>query len=189
MTDDKTPPPKSNNSSHSTSSNSGMDPYYLHPSDHPGHVLVPEKLDGTNYSSWSKAMILDLRAKNKIGFINRSIKPPSETEHPTKYAQWSQCNIMILSWILHSVESHLGKGVVCATTAHQSILNREKNYRMMQFLMGLNDIHDTVRTGILMMTPLPNVHQAYSFVSNHEQQRQLTSQQLPSENFSLAAAA
>ncbi|CAB4286449.1 unnamed protein product [Prunus armeniaca] len=53
--------------------------------------------------------------------------------------------------------------------------------------MGLNNVHDTVRT---MMTSLPNIHQAYSFVSNHEQQHQLSSeqcQQLPYENFFLAA--
>ncbi|XP_068319168.1 uncharacterized protein [Pyrus communis] len=228
-------------------------PYYVHPSDHPGHVLVSEKLNGTNYSSWSKSMLHALRAKNKIGFIDGSITPPSEDEKPGDYALWAQCNSMILSWISNSVESHLSKGVVHAQFAykiwedfkhqfsqqntptiyqiHKQIASlsqgsmtvstyftelkhlwtqldayedpiicnliekhheqREK-YRLMQFLMGLNDVHDTVRTTILMMTPLPNIHQAYSFVSNHEQQRQLSSEQhnqLPSDNFSLAAVA
>ncbi|XP_068331494.1 uncharacterized protein [Pyrus communis] len=218
--------------------------------DHPGHVLVSEKLNGTNYSSWSKSMLHALRAKNKIGFIDGSIKPPFEDEKLGDYALWARCNSMILSWISNSVKSHLSNGVVHASAytiwedfKHQFsqqntptiyqiqkqiaslsqgsmtistyftelkhlwthldayedpiICNlmdkhheqREK-YQIMQFLMGLNDVHDTVRTSILMMTPLPNIHQAYSFVSNHEQQRQLKSKQrqkLPSDNFSLAA--
>ena len=64
-------------------------------------------------------MIHALTAKNKIGFIDRSIEPPSETEHPTEYALWNQCNIMILSWFTHSVELDLAKGVVHAKTARQ----------------------------------------------------------------------
>ena len=163
---------------------------------------------------------------------------------------------MILSWISHAVEPHLGKGVVHAETTHQvwddfkhqfsqqnaptiyqiqkkiaslsqgtrtvsayfielkdlwnqldanedpftCNLIKEHNeqrdkYRMMEFLMGLNDVHDTVRSSILMMTPLPNVHQTYSFVSNHEQQRQLSNnnQQQSSndiqQQFSLTTAA
>ncbi|KAL5763065.1 hypothetical protein ACOSP7_019329 [Xanthoceras sorbifolium] len=94
-------------------------PYFVHHSDQPGHMLVPTKLNGANYPSWSKSMILALTAKNKIGFIDGSIEPPSETEHPTEYALWNQCNSMILSWLTHSVEPDLAKGVVHAKTARQ----------------------------------------------------------------------
>ncbi|KAL5805972.1 hypothetical protein ACOSQ4_028705 [Xanthoceras sorbifolium] len=64
-------------------------------------------------------MIHALTAKNKMGFINGSIKPPSEIEKPTKFSLWNQCNSMILSWITHYVEPDLAKGVVHAKTAHQ----------------------------------------------------------------------
>ncbi|KAK2967041.1 hypothetical protein RJ640_003397 [Escallonia rubra] len=43
-------------------------PYFVHHSDHPGHLLVPIILNGANYPSWSKSMIHALTAKNKIGF-------------------------------------------------------------------------------------------------------------------------
>ncbi|KAK2969574.1 hypothetical protein RJ640_003581 [Escallonia rubra] len=56
---------------------------------HPGHLLVPIKLNGANYSSWSKSMIHALTAKNKIGFINGSIEQPSEKDQPTEYALWN----------------------------------------------------------------------------------------------------
>ncbi|KAK3006201.1 hypothetical protein RJ639_017740 [Escallonia herrerae] len=87
--------------------------------DHPGHLLVPIKLNGTNYPSWSKSMIHALTAKNKIGFINGSIEQPSEKDQPTEYALWNQCNSMILSWLTHSVEPDLAKGVIHAKTAYQ----------------------------------------------------------------------
>jgi hypothetical protein len=89
-------------------------PYFVHQSDHPGLMLIPIKLNGTNYPSWSKSMIHALTAKNKVGFINGTIQPPSETEQPTEYALWNRCNSMILSWLAHSVEHDLAKAVVHA---------------------------------------------------------------------------
>ncbi|XP_059654512.1 uncharacterized protein LOC132301259 [Cornus florida] len=115
-------PPEKSLSKHSNTNNSGMDPsnpYFVHHLDHPGHMIVPTKLNGANYPSWSKSMIHALTAKNKIGFVNGSIEPPSETEHPTEYALWNQCNSMILSWLTHLVEPDLAKGVIYAKTAHQ----------------------------------------------------------------------
>nr|XP_009804528.1 PREDICTED: uncharacterized protein LOC104249745 isoform X2 [Nicotiana sylvestris] len=91
----------------------------LRPRDHPNDMLVPVKLNGTNYPSWSKSMIHALTAKNKIGFISRTIKPPLETEQPIEYAQWNQCNNMVLSWLTHSVEPDLAKGVIHAKIAYQ----------------------------------------------------------------------
>ncbi|KAK2997812.1 hypothetical protein RJ639_025667, partial [Escallonia herrerae] len=88
-------------------------------SDHPGHLLVPINLNGANYPSWSKSMIYALTAKNKIGFINGSIKQLSKKDQPTKYPLWNQCNGMILSWLTHSVEPDLAKGVIHAKTAYQ----------------------------------------------------------------------
>ncbi|RXH94765.1 hypothetical protein DVH24_024449 [Malus domestica] len=46
--------------------------YYVHHSDNPhhinpGHMIVSEKLNGPNYSSWSKSIIHALTTKNKIG--------------------------------------------------------------------------------------------------------------------------
>ncbi|KAK3003669.1 hypothetical protein RJ639_018270 [Escallonia herrerae] len=201
---------------------------------HSGHFLVPIKLKGINYPSWSKSMIHALTAKNKIGFINGSIEQPSEKDQPTEYALWNQCNSMILSWFTHSIEPDLAKGVIHAKTAYQvwedfkdqfsqknapaifqiqkllasfsqdtmtvstyftklkglwdkldtyralSTYNQMKAHdeqreedRLMQFLMGLHDTYNVVRTNLLMMSPLPNVRQAYSLVIQEETQRQM----------------
>ncbi|KAK3001855.1 hypothetical protein RJ639_020260 [Escallonia herrerae] len=60
-----------------------------------------------------------LTAKNKIGFINESIEQLSEKDQPTEYVLWNQCNNMILSWLTHSIEPDLAKGVIHAKTAYQ----------------------------------------------------------------------
>ena len=93
--------------------------YFVHHSDHSRHMLVPMKLNGANYQSWSKSMIHALTVKNKIGFIDGSIEPPSETEQPMDFAIWNQCNSMILSWLTHSVKPDLAKGVVHAKMTRQ----------------------------------------------------------------------
>ncbi|XP_020411497.1 uncharacterized protein LOC109946852 [Prunus persica] len=250
---DQTPLETKDNTSKNSSTNTknpGMDsshPYFVHQSDHPGLMLVPIKLNGTNYPSWSKSMLHALTAKNKVGFVNGSVQPPVETKQPTEYALWNQCNSMILSWLAHSVEPDLAKAVVHAKTVHQvwqdfkdqfsqknapTIYQIQKSIaslsqgtmtvsdyykklkdlwdeletyqtpltcnemkahntqkeedRMMQFLMGLNDTYNGVRGNILMMSPLPNVRQAYSLVVQDETQQQITSG--PTENFSIAVA-
>ncbi|KAL3513054.1 hypothetical protein ACH5RR_025771 [Cinchona calisaya] len=94
-------------------------PYYVHHSDQPGHMLVPIKLNGANYQSWSKAMIHALTAKNKLGFIDGSLQAQSQEEKPTEFALWNQCNSLILSWLTHSVETDMAEGVIHAKTAYQ----------------------------------------------------------------------
>ncbi|KAL5831374.1 hypothetical protein ACOSQ4_016728 [Xanthoceras sorbifolium] len=71
------------------------DPLALHHSDHPGLVLVSKQLEGNNYGQWSREMRIALSAKNKLGFINETIKAPAETND--KFPIWERCNHMVLS--------------------------------------------------------------------------------------------
>jgi len=52
-------------------------PYYVHHSDQPGHMLVPTKLNGSNYQSWKKSMTHALIAKKKLDFVDDTIAMPS----------------------------------------------------------------------------------------------------------------
>lgn len=222
-------------------------PLYIHHSDQPGHVLVPIKLNGVNYQSWSKAVIHALTTKKKIGFVDGTVEEPSQEDEPFMFEQWNQCNSMILSWLTHAVESDIAEGIIHAKTARevwvdlrdqfsqknapavfqiqksiatmsqgtmtvaayftkikalwdeletyrspltcnqrQAHLEQREEDRLMQFLMGLNESYKAVRSNILMMSPLPNVRQAYSLIVQEEMQRQVSSE--PTENFSIAAA-
>ena len=70
----------SSNSSSLTTARSAIDdplnPYFLHHFDKPGLVLVSQPLTGENYSSWSRAMLIALSVKNKLGFIDGFIVKP-----------------------------------------------------------------------------------------------------------------
>ncbi|XP_019248718.1 PREDICTED: uncharacterized protein LOC109227985 [Nicotiana attenuata] len=52
-------------------------PYYLHPSDSPGMVLVNTLFDGKGYAGWSRVIVIALSAKNKLGFIDGSFPEPA----------------------------------------------------------------------------------------------------------------
>lgn len=64
-------------------------------------------------------------------------------------------------------------------------LDQREEDKLMQFLMGLNESYKTVISNILMMSPLPNVRQAYSLIIQEETQRKMASE--PTEGFSIAA--
>ncbi|WKA02856.1 hypothetical protein VitviT2T_021008 [Vitis vinifera] len=92
-----------------------LDPFSLHHSDHPGMVLVSKVLEGDNYSTWSQAMRISLSAKDKIGFVIGSIKPPSSTDD--SFPSWQRCNDMVISWLLNSIHPDIASSVIYAETA------------------------------------------------------------------------
>lgn len=57
-------------------------PYFMQYSDQPDVAIVLDLLVGTNYSSWSKAILMALTVKNRVSFINGSIVAPSEVDSP-----------------------------------------------------------------------------------------------------------
>ncbi|XP_042380494.1 uncharacterized protein LOC121972952 [Zingiber officinale] len=60
-------------------------------------------------------MRISLSAKNKIGFINETIKR-SEENHDT-FQTWERCNHMVLSWILNSVDSNIASSSIYTESA------------------------------------------------------------------------
>ena len=55
-------------------------PYFLSNSDHPGVSLVVQHLTEENYSTWSRAVLIALDAKSKIGLIDGSLLKPQFVE-------------------------------------------------------------------------------------------------------------
>ncbi|KAB2629719.1 hypothetical protein D8674_034514 [Pyrus ussuriensis x Pyrus communis] len=96
------------------------DPYTLHHSDHPGLILVSKTLDGNNYRQWSRAMRMGLSAKNKIGFIDGTIKAPAPSD--VKHAAWKRSNNMVTLWIVNSVHSDIAGSIMYTETA---VANRQ----------------------------------------------------------------
>ena len=90
-------------------------PYFTHHSDHLGLVLISKPLNGDNYLAWHRVMTLALNAKNKLGFVNGTIKAPSEETHPDDYATWSRCNDMVHSWIVNTLNLEISNSVIYYT--------------------------------------------------------------------------
>ncbi|XP_060183269.1 uncharacterized protein LOC132613257 [Lycium barbarum] len=60
----------------------------------------------------------------------------------------------------------------CTCGGKKKIVKSKQDERLIQFLMGLNDVYAAVRNNILMMSPLPNVNHAYSILIQDEKQRE-----------------
>ncbi|KAK0594794.1 hypothetical protein LWI29_000598 [Acer saccharum] len=93
-------------------SNSGsiiLDPFLIHHYDNPTTVLVSPVLCGDNYGTWSRAITMALRAKNKLGFVDGTlIKSSIEKDVPN----WAQCNNLVSSWILNSISLDIRNSIL-----------------------------------------------------------------------------
>ncbi|KAI4365652.1 hypothetical protein MLD38_021618 [Melastoma candidum] len=69
--------------------------YLLSSSDSPGNILIACRLNGENYLTWSRAMTNALRAKNKLSFIDGTLKKPDEDD--PLHERWEICNSMIIA--------------------------------------------------------------------------------------------
>ncbi|KDO41800.1 hypothetical protein CISIN_1g036396mg [Citrus sinensis] len=92
--------------------------FCTHHLDNPGLILVFKPLNGDNYFGWIRAMVRALNSKNKLRFVNGSIKVPSEEVDPEGYATWSRCNDIVHSWIVNSCDPEIADSVTFYFTAH-----------------------------------------------------------------------
>ncbi|XP_016473000.2 uncharacterized protein LOC107794955 [Nicotiana tabacum] len=71
----------------------------------------------------------------------------------------------------------LNKKTHCSCTytcgAKENIHEAEQDRRLIQILMGLNEVYIVVRGSILMMNPLPTLAQAFSLLIQNEKQREI----------------
>ena len=51
--------------------------YTLNHSDHPKVILVSKPLNGKNFSTWHRVMIIFLNAKSILNLVDRTLKAPS----------------------------------------------------------------------------------------------------------------
>ncbi|XP_043694065.1 uncharacterized protein LOC122644738 [Telopea speciosissima] len=89
--------------------------YFLHSSDQPGSSLVTPLLDGDNYPTWHRAMLMALEAKNKMSFIDGSLPQPADDspDHP----HWVRCNSMVRSWVVHSTIPTIAHSILWINSA------------------------------------------------------------------------
>ena len=111
--------------SNSNKETNSPNPFFLSASENPGNILVTQSLLGMkNCQSWSRAMILALTAKKKIGFMNGEIAKP-DINSPL-YEDWESCNTMVLSWLINSVHVDVSSNIMYCETATEMWLELQR---------------------------------------------------------------
>ena len=99
--------------------------FFLSASENPGNILVTQPLLGMrNYQSWSRAMVLALTAKKKIGFVNGKIAKPKDDS--LLYEDWESCNTMVLSWLINSMHVDVSSSTMYCETAREIWLELQR---------------------------------------------------------------
>jgi len=105
------------------------DPFYIHHTDHPGLVLVSKSLDGLNYLTRRRSMILALDGRNKLGFVDGSIPIPDSSD-TTKLHMWKINDNIVASWILNSLTKEISASVIYSTSASNIWNDLEKRFNI-----------------------------------------------------------
>ncbi|CAI0559162.1 unnamed protein product [Linum tenue] len=90
-------------------------PYYLNPNEALNQSIGSEVFDGSNYTMWSRSVIMGLKMKHKLGFIDGTIPMPARTD--PNFLLWDGCNTAVLSWILNSLDKDLRRSVMSHVNA------------------------------------------------------------------------
>ncbi|XP_015170070.1 uncharacterized protein [Solanum tuberosum] len=119
-------------------------PLYLHPSDTPGSILIPQQITGIeNYTGWSNSMKVALLAKNKIGFIDGKCR--RDHYKGDLIHEWDRCNAFVLSWITNSVSKELANGLMFSYNAHNVWKDLQERFDKRN-LTRINQIHREIST-------------------------------------------
>ncbi|KAL0433627.1 UNVERIFIED_CONTAM: hypothetical protein Slati_2697000 [Sesamum latifolium] len=79
----------------------------LYGGDHPGMVLVSAPFDGTDFLAWKRSVIIALRTKMKLGFIDGRYVMQDKTSD--SYETWIRADSMVTSWILNAMTKRISK--------------------------------------------------------------------------------
>ncbi|KAF7826524.1 Integrase, catalytic core [Senna tora] len=168
----------------------------LHSSDQPGMILVTSPLTRFNYLTWRQSIETSLESKEKLCFVDGSLPPPDQTDLAA-YRRWKNADSMVKAWIVNSISKDLdfiydpvstyyGKlhkcwdelhrlipRSVCTCSANKRNEEIDLSLKLNQFLMGLNDVYDALRSQILAMKPKPSVSEAFSMVAQMETEKEV----------------
>ncbi|XP_057969588.1 uncharacterized protein LOC131158748 [Malania oleifera] len=147
--------------------------YYLHPSDNPGALLVSEISTSDNYIAWSQSITVALTVKNKAAFIDGSILAPPVNQC-TLYTAWLRANNLVILWLMNSISKEIRNSLLYVTSTvdlrkelqtrylrsdglRVFHLEKQQSNYVLKFFVGLNDSYASIRSQLLMVSPLPSM--------------------------------
>ena len=69
--------------------------------------IATEKLNGSNYLEWSQYVMIFLKGKGNMGYLDGSLVVPEKAD--PKFKKWEEENFMIMSWLLNSMKTEIAK--------------------------------------------------------------------------------
>ncbi|KAI5323118.1 hypothetical protein L3X38_032190 [Prunus dulcis] len=63
--------------------------------------ITSDKLDGSNYASWSCGARITITSRSMTSWING--KKPAPSSDSAAYAEWEEDNSLVQSWLLNSM--------------------------------------------------------------------------------------
>lgn len=100
-------------------------PYFLHPTD-TGLKIVPNVFNGTGFKGWKRSVSIALSGKNKMGFVDGSVK--NSTSNTMYDKAWDRVNNVVISWLLGAVDEKIFKSVLWFKTAKEVWDNLEERF-------------------------------------------------------------
>ncbi|GJX75550.1 ribonuclease H-like domain-containing protein [Tanacetum coccineum] len=158
---------------------------HLQTDDNNSGPLISLKLTGSeNYRVWTNAMKIALQARNKMCFVDGTCTKAAYVTSVSLSNQWEGCNAVVLSWLLSSISDDLYLSQVyyenvvefdiltklspCTCDAKTELGKHNQLMKLMQFLMGLDDVYLPIRSSLLTQTELPDVKDAFVIVCREE---------------------
>ena len=79
--------------------------------------ITPDLFNGTNYKDWAYSARMAIGGSRRLGYIDGSIKEPKK-DNP-KYSEWISENMLVMNWILNSMEGGIAKSFEYLDTAKE----------------------------------------------------------------------
>ncbi|GJU02781.1 ribonuclease H-like domain-containing protein [Tanacetum coccineum] len=136
-------------------------PLHLQTSDFNSNTIISVKLTRTeNYRVWAAVMKLVINTRNKTSFLDGTcLKSTYANSAPLSNQEFD-------------IMTKLPK---CSCAAREDVSKHNQLIKLMQFLMGLNDVFQLIRSSLLARETLPDVKDSFAIVSREESHRGITS--------------
>ncbi|GJW70050.1 kinase-like domain, phloem protein 2-like protein [Tanacetum coccineum] len=137
-------------------------PLHLHANDSNCASIVSVKLTNVdNYRIWASVMKLALQIKHKMGFVNGTCNRSAYLASASLLEQWDMWREFYI----------LAKLLDCVCPARAKLVDHGKLLKLMQFLMGLDDIYQPIRSSLLFREIHPEVKDVFVIESREESHR------------------
>ena len=82
---------------------------------HTSLQITTQKLNGKNFLKWSCSVLMVIRVKGRLGYLDGSTPTPDPKE--SSYANWEAQNSIVMAWLIHSMEDNIADTYILFPTA------------------------------------------------------------------------